>query len=47
MKIGVVGSMQFTEKMLELCDELERLYYKTEIIAMKPIVINGDLTKIA
>lgn len=25
MKIGVVGSMQFTEKMVELCDELKKL----------------------
>ena len=25
MKIGVVGSMQFTEKMMELRDELEKM----------------------
>lgn len=25
MKIGVVGSMQYTEKMMEICDELRRL----------------------
>lgn len=29
MKIGVAGSMQFTEKMIELCGELERLGHKT------------------
>ncbi len=25
MRIGIIGSMQFTERMLELCDELGRL----------------------
>ncbi len=25
MKIGIIGSMQFTNKMLEICDELKKL----------------------
>jgi hypothetical protein len=52
MKIGVAGSMHHTEKMMELRAELESIGHtafisKSEIIAMKPIVIHGDLSKIA
>ncbi|MDP3992633.1 MAG: hypothetical protein Q8Q05_00195 [bacterium] len=104
MRIGVAGSMQFTEKMVEACDRLKKLghsvfissfgpsyigksapeydkhgiknyiggntflemgfahilnqkifllnpvpempYYQTEIVAMRPVVINGDFAKI-
>ena len=28
MKIGVVGSMQYTEKMMEICEELKKLGYE-------------------
>src|SRR5215831_8170176 len=28
MKIGVVGSMQYTEKMMEICNELQKLGHK-------------------
>ena len=30
MKIGIIGSMQFTEKMLEICDELNKIGHKNK-----------------
>ncbi len=36
MKIGVVGSMQHTDKMLALCDELRKLGHQPFITKFAP-----------
>jgi len=44
MEIRVIGSMQYTEKMMEARDEMP--YCQSEIEAVKPIIINEDLSLI-
>ena len=46
MKIGIIGSMQFTEKMLEIKDELNRLGHKAFVTDLhKPFVGKSDEEK--
>ena len=42
MKIGVVGSMQFTEKMVELCDELKKLGHDSYMSKFTAAFIGKD-----
>lgn len=42
MKIGVIGSMQFTEKMLELCDELKKLGHEANMSKFTAAFIGKD-----
>jgi len=39
MKIGVAGSMQFTEKMMSLCDELEGLGHEAFMSKFAPYFV--------
>jgi len=41
-----MGIAFYLKKMIYLINSIPQLTYETEIIAMKPIIINGDLTKI-
>jgi hypothetical protein len=36
MKIGVAGSMQFTDKMVQICAELEKLGHETFMSSFGP-----------
>jgi hypothetical protein len=39
MKIGVAGSMQFTEKMIDLCDQLERMGHTAFMSKFAPLFV--------
>ena len=39
MKIGVAGSMQFTERMMELCDQLEAMGHKSFMSKFGPLFV--------
>lgn len=46
MRIGVIGSMQFTEKMLEVCDELNKRGHQAFLTDLhKPFVGKNDEEK--
>ena len=46
MKIGVIGSMQYTEKMIEACDELIRLGHNSFVTTLAtPFVGKSDEEK--
>jgi hypothetical protein len=39
MKIGVAGSMQFTERMMELCEQLEKMGHKAFMSKFAPYFV--------
>jgi len=42
MKIGVAGSMQFTEKMMQICEELEKLGHTVFMSKFKDAYVGRD-----